>query len=150
MAEGRQRILLETLDRGVRADEAIDRLRRALPGATFTSIDEATGVLEIEVEASDLEDGVGQVFDAIARAGADDQSSSPGRPTSPATGCSAARTSRCRLPPRDSGVEEEVELRGPRRRRRRSRSGARSVMPSSASTSSSMVEVAGRLARRAG
>jgi hypothetical protein len=71
-AEGRQRILLETLDRGVRADEAIDRLRRALPGATFTSIDEATGVFEIEVEASDLEDGVGQVFDAIARAGADD------------------------------------------------------------------------------
>lgn len=71
-ADGRQSVLLETLDRGVRADQAIDRLRRALPGATFTSIDEATGVFEILVEAPDLEGGVGQVFDAIARAGADD------------------------------------------------------------------------------
>jgi hypothetical protein len=71
-AEGRQTVLLETLDRGPRAEEALDRLRKALPGAHFTTVDEATGVFEILVEARDLEGGVRQVFDAIARAGADD------------------------------------------------------------------------------
>ena len=70
--EGRQRILMERLNRGPRTEEALARLAQQLSGAVFTEVDEATGVFEIALEAPDHEAAVRRVIDAMAAAGADD------------------------------------------------------------------------------
>ena len=51
--------------------ESRERLAAALPDATVTPPDE-TGVFEIILEASDQEDALQRVWDAIATSGVDD------------------------------------------------------------------------------
>jgi hypothetical protein len=54
-----------------RDDDARAQLADALPGAEVSVPDEL-GVFEIRVEASDLEDALARVWDAVAASGTDD------------------------------------------------------------------------------
>jgi hypothetical protein len=67
------KVALETLGhRGVRTTAAYERLGEALGRDALGDIDEA-GILEITVkDATDFEDALTRVWDAVARAGADD------------------------------------------------------------------------------
>ncbi len=70
--EGRQTVLMERTDRGPGGDGAMSRLAEQLSGAVFTTVDEATGVFEIALEAPDREAALLRVINAVAAAGADD------------------------------------------------------------------------------
>jgi len=73
VAEGHRTVLMERLGAdGPGFAAARDRLAQQLSGARFETVDEATGVFEITLEAADLESAVKRVFDAMAAAGADD------------------------------------------------------------------------------
>jgi hypothetical protein len=66
------KVALETLGhRGVAADAAYARLSEALGDGRLGQID-ADGVVEATVDADDFEGALKVVWDAVARAGADD------------------------------------------------------------------------------
>ncbi len=64
-------VALQVLGRGDAAG-ALDGLRGALEDAEVGEAD-ATGIVEVTVEAGDVEDALTQVWNAIAAAGADDE-----------------------------------------------------------------------------
>ena len=64
-------VALQVLERGDAA-RALDRLRGVLEDAEVGEPD-ATGIVEVTVEADDFDDALTQVWNAIAAAGADDE-----------------------------------------------------------------------------
>ena len=67
----RSTIAMQMLDHGARADDARERLRDVLEGATLDGPDE-TGLFTSALEAEDREQALERVWDAVAAAGADD------------------------------------------------------------------------------
>jgi hypothetical protein len=64
-------VALQVIGRGD-PSRALDAVRAALDDAEVGEAD-ATGIVEVTVEAGDVEDALTQVWNAIAAAGADDE-----------------------------------------------------------------------------
>jgi hypothetical protein len=67
----RQTVAMDILQRTPAAEQAVQDLAGALPGAELTPPDE-TGIFEVTVEADDFEGALEQIWNGVAAAGADD------------------------------------------------------------------------------